>query len=83
VGVKLPENKSDHSPPSSAEVENTWSYTFIPPYAFMAWCLIKHRGSTFTLLLNFKLCVLINRISFYKLASHFGRFGMETKIKFK
>jgi hypothetical protein len=33
--------EADHSPPSSAEVKNVWSYTFIPQYAFMAWCLIK------------------------------------------
>jgi hypothetical protein len=35
----------------SAGVKNTWSYTSIPPYAFMVWCLVKHRGKfifTFT-----------------------------------
>jgi hypothetical protein len=26
-GVKLPEREADHSPPSSAEVKNVWSYT--------------------------------------------------------
>jgi hypothetical protein len=38
-----PGSETDHSPPSSAEVKNTWSYTYIPQYACMAWCLIKHR----------------------------------------
>jgi hypothetical protein len=33
-GVKLPGREADHSPPSSAEVKTTWSYTSTPPYAF-------------------------------------------------
>jgi len=28
-----------HHPPSTAEVKNTQSYIFTPPYVFMAWCL--------------------------------------------
>jgi hypothetical protein len=32
-----------HKPPSNAKVENAWSYTFMPPYDFMAWCLVKHK----------------------------------------
>jgi hypothetical protein len=28
--VKLPELEADHSPPSSTEVKNTWSYTSTP-----------------------------------------------------
>jgi hypothetical protein len=31
--------------PSSAEVKNAWSYTSIPPYVFMAWCILKHRDN--------------------------------------
>jgi hypothetical protein len=27
LGVKRPEREADHSPPSSAEVKNVWSYT--------------------------------------------------------
>jgi len=38
-----PGNEADHSPPSSAEVKNAWSYTSTPPYVFMAWCLVKYR----------------------------------------
>jgi hypothetical protein len=30
-----------HSPSSSAEVKNTWTYTSTPPYAFMALCLFS------------------------------------------
>jgi hypothetical protein len=28
---------SFHLPPSRAEVENEWSFTFISPHIFMAW----------------------------------------------
>jgi len=47
LGVKQLESEADHSPPPSAKV-NVWNYTSTPPYIFMAWCLIKHRGN-FTL----------------------------------
>jgi hypothetical protein len=30
-GVKRPGHEADHSPPSSAEVKNAWSYTSAPP----------------------------------------------------
>jgi len=45
LGVKRPGREADHSPPSSVEV-NAWSYTATPKYAFMAWCLVKHRVVT-------------------------------------
>jgi hypothetical protein len=48
LGVKLPRHEADHSPPSKAEVKNP-----LPQYAFMVWCLVKHRNNfTFTLLYN-------------------------------
>jgi hypothetical protein len=31
LGVKRPGREADHSPPSSAGVNNTWSYTSTPP----------------------------------------------------
>jgi hypothetical protein len=31
LGVKRPGREADHSPPSSAEVKNGWSYTSTPP----------------------------------------------------
>jgi hypothetical protein len=40
--VKRPGRKADHSPPSSAEIKNAWSYISTPPYVFLAWCLILH-----------------------------------------
>jgi hypothetical protein len=42
-GVKQPWREDYHSPPSSFQVKNAWSYHFIPPYVFMAWCLVKQR----------------------------------------
>jgi hypothetical protein len=43
--VKRPEREADHSPPSSAEVENAWSYISTPQYVFIAWCLVKQRDN--------------------------------------
>jgi hypothetical protein len=40
-GVWRPRREADHSPPTSAEVENTWIYTFTPQYVFIALCLIS------------------------------------------
>jgi len=43
--VKRPRHKADHSPPSSDEVKNEWSYTStLSQYAFMAWCSVKAQG---------------------------------------
>jgi hypothetical protein len=42
VGVKRLGREANHTPPSSAEVKNAWSYTSTPPYVFMEWCLVKH-----------------------------------------
>jgi len=50
--VKWPGHEADHSPPSSAEIKNVWSYTSIPPYILMTWCLVKHRDN-FTFYLKF------------------------------
>jgi hypothetical protein len=43
-GIKRPGREADHSP-SSAEVENVWSYTPTPQYVLMAWCLVKHKDN--------------------------------------
>jgi hypothetical protein len=44
-GVKRPGREADHSPPSSAEVKNVWSYISTSQCAFMAWCSVKHRDT--------------------------------------
>jgi len=46
--IKRLGRETAHSPPSSAEVKNSWSYTSIPPYVFVAWYSVKHRNSFFT-----------------------------------
>jgi len=43
--VKLWRHEADLSPPSSAKVKNPCSYTSTPPYAFMAWYLVKLSGN--------------------------------------
>jgi hypothetical protein len=48
LGAKRPGREADHSPQSSAEVKNAWSYNATPQYVFMAWCLVKRRDFTFT-----------------------------------
>jgi len=52
MGVKWLWHEADHLPPYSVEVKDVWSYGAAPPllcpFAFMVWCLIKHRD-TFTL----------------------------------
>jgi hypothetical protein len=35
----------NHSPPSSAKVKNARSHISTPPYVFIAWWLIWHRGT--------------------------------------
>jgi hypothetical protein len=53
LGIKQPGQEANHSPPSSAEVKNAWSYTSTPQYVFIAWCLVKHRDNfTFYLYLH-------------------------------
>jgi len=42
-GYRVPGREADHSAPTNDEVKNAWSYTSIPPYVFMAWCLVKYR----------------------------------------
>jgi hypothetical protein len=55
--VKWPGRRADHSPPSSADVKNSRSYTSTPQYVIM--CLIKHRDITFCL---FHLHVCLKRV---------------------
>jgi hypothetical protein len=41
LGVKRRRRDADHSPPSSADIKNTFTYTSTPTYVFMAYCLIS------------------------------------------
>jgi len=44
LGTKQPGREADHLPPSTAEVQNAWSYTSTPQYAFTAWYSVKAQG---------------------------------------
>jgi hypothetical protein len=67
LGVKRRGREADHSPPSSAEVKNAWSLPPLPQYAFMAWCLVKHRDNfTFTFYLYEYVSKLITYASSHK-----------------
>jgi hypothetical protein len=39
--IKRPEREANHSPQSSTQVENAWSYTSILPHSFIRWCLMN------------------------------------------
>lgn len=39
--------RTNHSPPSSVEVKNSWSYTSTSTYVFITWCLIKYKGKLY------------------------------------
>jgi len=44
-GVERLEHEANHSPPSSAETNNGWSYASTPQHVFIAWYLVKHRDN--------------------------------------
>jgi hypothetical protein len=48
-GGKAVGREADHSPPSSAEVKNAWTYSCTPQYAFMVWCSVKEESIGTTL----------------------------------
>jgi hypothetical protein len=54
-GVKRTGCEADHSPPTSAERKNTWTYTSTPPYAFMVYCLISYAQGQLYLYLSMAL----------------------------
>jgi hypothetical protein len=41
----FPGGEADHSPPSSVEVKNAWSYTSTPHHTSMTWCSVKAQWS--------------------------------------
>jgi hypothetical protein len=57
AGVKQTERESDHSPTSSAEVKNEWSFIYFLPYVFMV--VFRHRGDILTILLLLLLIIII------------------------
>jgi hypothetical protein len=75
LGVKLPGREADHSPPSTAEIKNSWSYTTTPQHTFMLWSSVKTQGHLYLLSFhaantaNEYFCLLIK--SSVKLNIHF------------
>jgi len=57
LGLNWPGNEANHSPPSSVEVKNVWSYISDPSYVFIAWYVIKHRDN-FTSLYLYIYCFI-------------------------
>jgi hypothetical protein len=53
---KYGKREADYSSPISFEDRNSWSYTAIPPYTFMAECLIKHGANVGLLFIQNKPC---------------------------
>jgi hypothetical protein len=49
LGVKQQEREADHSPPSSAEIKNAWSYTFSLPIRLYGVVLSKKESTGTTL----------------------------------
>jgi hypothetical protein len=49
LGIKRPERESDHSPPSSAEVNNAWSYTSTLPISLRCLVVSYSTGTTLPL----------------------------------
>jgi hypothetical protein len=45
LGVKMPRREADYSRPYSDVVKNAWRYNSTSQYVFLAWCLVKHRGT--------------------------------------
>jgi hypothetical protein len=81
LGIRQLGHEADSSPPFSTEVKNVWSYASTPVtsswhgtqlnsgYIFMAWCLVKHRNSTFTLA-SCKMDVILNQYTLTLNPSH-------------
>jgi hypothetical protein len=59
LGVKRPGCETDHSPPSSAEVKNAWSYTCTRPIRLYGMVLSKAQGQLYLLLYGLFVVILM------------------------
>jgi hypothetical protein len=46
-GVERPGSDVDHSPISSAEINNAWSCNSTPSYIYTIWCLVRYQGQPY------------------------------------
>jgi hypothetical protein len=44
--IKQPAHETDHSPPSTINIRNSWSYIFTVTYYFGSLWLTRHRGNS-------------------------------------
>jgi hypothetical protein len=59
LGVKRPGREADHSPPSTAEVQNAWSYTSIHPiYIYIYIYISSWRGAYFSTVITLRFYLL-------------------------
>jgi hypothetical protein len=75
LGSKLLRGEANHSHSSSTEIKNAWgAITPLPQYAFMAWCLVKHRDFIFLPFCSVNrlvwLFLLVMKNSVYKLSNN-------------
>jgi len=69
----------DHSPPSSDEVKNAWSYTCTPQYASMAWCSVKKaKGQLYLHLLQYS--VLTHAVTSFSIALTFSALSRTRRL---
>jgi hypothetical protein len=78
LGLKRPGREADYSSHLVPRSKNVWSYTSTPQYAFIAWCLVKHRGN-FTFTLHAYIHTHIRGSSF-SLFLHVSRFQVSISI---
>jgi hypothetical protein len=67
LGSKRPGHEADHSPSASAEVKKMWIYTSIPPYTFMAQCLISLSHGQLYLFTTMRTSNLTSYVSWFKI----------------
>jgi hypothetical protein len=65
-GVKRPGREADHSPPSSAEVKNTWSYTSTPPIRLHGVVLSSTQGQLYFYIIIIIIIIIINHTPSWK-----------------
>jgi hypothetical protein len=57
-GVQRLGREAKHSPPSSAEVKNAWSYTSTPSYVCVTWYLVMHQRQLYFTLFSSNILIL-------------------------
>jgi hypothetical protein len=72
--VKRSGREADHSPPSSVEVKNAWSYASTLQYVFMVWRLVKHKDLIFLAILKHSFAYLFEPTLTAPCSGDYGQF---------